>query len=948
MKEATQRKMAAWWIWVIAASFLLDFGLILRGDWNGPTLGLLAVYNQGSVIVTDVYAHSDTVRLLEGDRIMRAEGQVISSDADWFVILSNLRVGKPIVFEIQRDKQRLKLSVIPVPRWSVGHLSLSLLVLLRIGKMMMLGVACFVAFTRPRNSAALLTALFFAGLSLYNVPTSISGFAAMFHDLPPPVVGLLSIPTVAGSLTPLCLFLFCVTFPCRLIQSRCILALLCVPQLSWLVPAQIYSYRLVHNPGQAIGMFSEPFYLALNMTSAAYFIAGPFALALNYRRLTDINQRRRVQVLVLGSVAGLLALVTLILALVVPPFRDSLFGRMFQSLIPGTSLVILSFLVFPTAFAYAVLRHRLFDVRIIVRRGLQYAMARGVLLSALPLLAAALLLDIFTHEDQALTTVIAARGLTYAAFGSVAAILYWKRQEWLDRIDRRFFRDRYDAQRVLQQVVLDVKEAKSFEDAAGEVVKQVHATLHPEFVSLLHRAADQMELRSIACTPAGHRPPEIPVSGKLMAFLRLVERPVQLSASNPVADALRGEEVKLVNDHRIELLIPVAVGPDRAESVLVLGPKRSEEPYSREDEKLLTAIGASLALLLASTASATEDRQSFQECTECGVCFNTGEPVCSEDGSALVRVYMPRTLAKRYRLERRVGRGGMGAVYSGVDEALDRPIAIKVIRPDLIGRGDVRSRFHQEARAAAGLLHQNVITIYDFGIERQHPFIVMELLSGRTLRAELDSSKRLLLERTIKILDGVCAAIEEAHRRQFLHRDIKPENIFIADTPTGEVVKVLDFGLVKAFGVSKMSSTSTAPGGIAGTPSYMAPEQLLGERAGPSSDIWALGVIAYEMLTGAHPFAAEPATGWQKTLLDGTFTPLRVRQPNFSQEAQSVFEGVFQRDPTRRTASARSFLSALELALRTQDQAMTTRQIGGHRHRIEVEPNADSSSWKFR
>jgi PDZ domain len=173
--------MAAWWIWVIAASFLLDFGLILRGDWNGPTLGLLAVYNQGSVIVTDVYAHSDTVRLLEGDRIMRAEGQVISSDADWFVILSNLRVGKPIVFEIQRDKQRLKLSVIPVPRWSVGHLSLSLLVLLRIGQMMMLGVACFVAFTRPRNSAALLTALFFAGLSLYNVPTSISGFAAMFH-----------------------------------------------------------------------------------------------------------------------------------------------------------------------------------------------------------------------------------------------------------------------------------------------------------------------------------------------------------------------------------------------------------------------------------------------------------------------------------------------------------------------------------------------------------------------------------------------------------------------------------------------------------------------------------------------------------------------------------------------------------------------------------------------
>src|SRR5262249_22031681 len=157
---------------------------------------------------------------------------------------------------------------------------------------------------------------------------------------------------------------------------------------------------------------------------------------------------------------------------------------------------------------------------------------------------------------------------------------------------------------------------------------------------------------------------------------------------------------------------------------------RSEEPYSREDEKLLSAIAASLALLLPSTGSGGTERQSFQECAECGTCFSSGESVCIDDGSALVRVYMPRILAKRYRLNRRVGRGGMGAVYSGVDEALDRPVAIKVIRPDLIEKGDVRARFHQEARAAAGLLHPNVITIYDFGIERQYPFIIMELLSG--------------------------------------------------------------------------------------------------------------------------------------------------------------------------------------------------------------------------
>jgi hypothetical protein len=562
----------------------------------------------------------------------------------------------------------------------------------------------------------------------------------------------------------------------------------------------------------------------------------------------------------------------------------------------------------------------LFDVRVIVRQGLQYAMARRVLLSALPLLAAGFLLDIFIHRQESFAAIVAARGLTYVVLGSGAAVLYWQRQEWLDRIDRRFFRDRYDAQRVLQQVVLDVKEAKSLEEATGGVVKQIHAALHPEFVSLLHRQEDQLELRPVGCAPADHRSPEILVSGKVMAFLRLVEKPVQLSASSLVTEALRGEEMNLVSEHRVDLIVPITVGPERPESVLVLGPKRSEEPYSREDEKLLSAIAANLALLSASMSRQDLERHSYQECTECGRCFSTAQPMCPEDGLALVRVYMPRVLAKRYRLERLVGRGGMGAVYSGVDEALDRPVAIKVIRPDLVEQGDVRSRFHQEARAAAQLLHQNVITIYDFGIERQHPFIIMELLSGRTLRAEIDSSKRLSLERTIKILDGVCAAIEEAHRRQFLHRDIKPENIFIADTPTGEVVKVLDFGLVKAFGISKVSSTVTAPGGIVGTPSYMAPEQLLGERASPSSDIWALGVVAYEMLTGAHPFATGTAAGWQKPLLDGTFTPLRVHQPDFTQDAQSVFEGVFQRDPKRRTASARSFVYELGLALRTRDQ----------------------------
>src|SRR5262249_8908697 len=164
--------------------------------------------------------------------------------------------------------------------------------------------------------------------------------------------------------------------------------------------------------------------------------------------------------------------------------------------------------------------------------------------------------------------------------------------------------------------------------------------------------------------------------------------------------------MKLVDEQRMEVVVPVAVGPDRAESVMVLGPKLSQEPYSREDEKLLAAIAASLALL---SAGEDADRQSFQECTECGTCFKSSQTVCTEDGAALIRVYMPRILAKRYRLERRVGRGGMGTVYRGVDESLDRPVAIKVIRPDLIEQGKLQARFHREARTAPPFIHSNWI-----------------------------------------------------------------------------------------------------------------------------------------------------------------------------------------------------------------------------------------------
>jgi serine/threonine-protein kinase len=232
----------------------------------------------------------------------------------------------------------------------------------------------------------------------------------------------------------------------------------------------------------------------------------------------------------------------------------------------------------------------------------------------------------------------------------------------------------------------------------------------------------------------------------------------------------------------------------------------------------------------------------------------------------------------------------MGTVYSGSDEALKRAVAVKLIRHDLAGNRDFAARFLQEARAAAGIAHRNVVTIHDFGVEREHPFIIMELLAGRTLRAELGAAKPLSTERTLEIMSDVCAAIEEAHSRQFIHRDLKPENIFLAQSPRGDVAKILDFGLVKALSISTPSNATTATTVVAGTPYYMAPEQLLGEAPAHSWDLWALGVIAYEMLVGKHPFVSDKQNGLAQC---GAERPFYARKSSSAQRPATL-GGIFR------------------------------------------------------
>jgi serine/threonine protein kinase len=206
-------------------------------------------------------------------------------------------------------------------------------------------------------------------------------------------------------------------------------------------------------------------------------------------------------------------------------------------------------------------------------------------------------------------------------------------------------------------------------------------------------------------------------------------------------------------------------------------------------------------------------------------------------------VQLPRILPHRYRLERRQGGGGMGAVYAATDTELERRVAIKVMREDMAGNAGATERFRREARNAAAFSHPNVVTVHDFGVtSASRAFLVMELLEGVDLRTELEQEGRLSSPRALEILRGVCAALDAAHQGGMTHRDIKPANIFLARSMGAEIPKVLDFGVAKFASTSaptqSLTATDTGTGHLIGTLRYMSPEQLRGEPNGGTCGRW--------------------------------------------------------------------------------------------------------------
>ena len=311
----------------------------------------------------------------------------------------------------------------------------------------------------------------------------------------------------------------------------------------------------------------------------------------------------------------------------------------------------------------------------------------------------------------------------------------------------------------------------------------------------------------------------------------------------------------------------------------------------------------------------------MKQCPRCKRELKDHLILCPFDGEPLgfksvIDEFVGLVLDDKYRLEEKVGEGGMGTVYRATHIQMENTVAVKILRPHLASDRMAVERFRREARSAARIRHPNAVAVTDFGVTRDAgiAYLVMEFLEGQDLRQKIKQDSRLDLVETASILSQTCSAVSAAHSRGIIHRDLKPDNIWLIKTDQElEHVKVLDFGIAKLKATT--DAISLTQGAIIGTPYYMSPEQCRGEELDSGSDVYSLGVILYEMLTGRVPFNG--FTPLEVVLKHSTERPrpLRELRPDIPEQVERVVLRALEKKREVRQMSAVQLTHEFEAAV---------------------------------
>ena len=638
----------------------------------------------------------------------------------------------------------------------------------------------------------------------------------------------------------------------------------------------------------------------------------------NYRLVKEVDQQRRMKWVVYGSLLGIIPEVMILAS------RFVLVSAGYGQVLSSDSFVIMNQVantaigIVPITWGYAIIKHRVFEINVVVRRGLQYLLARHVLqiLFTLPLIA--LTYTIISNRNQTISDIVSHNPI-YLSLIAIAGIGLRFRKQLTDRIDRRFFREAYDQERILLGLIDEIKELNSMSDISKLVSNEIDSALHPHSIYAFYREEQRRDLTLGYSSGGTSQIVHIPDTSYLVRTFERVsgvqDYPFSHDAEFPP------KEKEWLDQLDVSLVVPMCGTDQRPIGLLLLGEKKSEEPYSANDRKLLQAIAREIAivhenaLLKARVGSEQKIKREVlarfedqniilvKECPSCGTCFDSSVETCDKDASELsLSLPVERTIEGKYRLERLIGKGGMGAVYQATDLRLDRDVAIKVMLGSMFGDPLALRRFEREARTSARLNHSNIIAIHDYGaIGSEGAYLVMELVPGVTLRSELAAGTIDPIT-AAEYFDQILEGVKAAHKAAVIHRDLKPENILISKDHNKRQIKILDFGLAKVTQVDVTNSSLTARGSIVGTFGYMSPEQLTGEEVDERSDIFSIGVMVVEALTGRRPFSGRTYPELLTAVLHGSY-----HLEGDSSELKTLDE-VLQRclakDPAARFASA--------------------------------------------
>jgi len=599
-----------------------------------------------------------------------------------------------------------------------------------------------------------------------------------------------------------------------------------------------------------------------------------------------------------------IALSPVLLAVLLTPLIPSLTSPVWRARVGVIVYIALASIVPTTAYAVAV--NQVMDLHLVIRRTLQYGLAKTSVWCAILLPLLYVVLDIYNNRSLRVEEYLTVRRpfepvlLSLVSFGILTF-----RHQILQHVDRWFSRDASDHTESLARLEQGLRTARTIRDISGILKLEIERALRPSSVAVLMVDERKEQLVSLesAVPPLGG-------GSTLLGILRSIRTEIQLSyrADGPFAGLLPSDDRVWLTKTGFGLFSPLIGSPGRLLGVVGIGEGLNGLPYTERDCMLITAMSGQAALKLENSqlrergwvteesepgdvASADWVNEPAERCPQCHSMWKPATRHC-DCGSPTVEAALPLNVKGKFQIQRFIGAGGTGVVYLAVDLALDRKVAIKTLPAIRLKHA---ARLHMEARAMANVTHPNLALIYGAEEWKGTPLLIFEYLEGGTL---LDSLSRgpIALEEVIELGTQLADALDVMHASGVLHRDIKPSNIGYAADGTP---KILDFGLAKILEHSRKAGTPPAvipsdPEVIAeltwgvepttsltvtqqlvGTPLYLSPEALAGQQPQPSFDLWGLGVVLYQAYAGQHPLAGESIVDLVKTLKRGALPDIR-------------------------------------------------------------------------